>query len=49
VVLLVVGVQATGALLTAFAWLVPGAALLLVATLVVVARNVSPAAEPEQT
>lgn len=45
VVLLVVGVQATGALLTAFAWLVPAAALLLVATLVLVARNVSPTAE----
>jgi len=45
VILLVVGVQATGAVLTAFAWLVPAAALLLVVTLVLVARNVSPTAE----
>jgi hypothetical protein len=45
VILLVVGVQATGALLTAFDWLVPAAALLLVGTLVLAARNVSTTAE----
>lgn len=41
VVFLVLGVQATGAVITAVAWLVPAAAVLLVVTLVLVARNVS--------
>jgi hypothetical protein len=43
VVLIVLGVQATGALLTVFAWLTPAAAVLLAGTLVVTARNVAPA------
>ncbi len=42
VVLLAVGVQATGLLLTAFGVLVPAAALLLVGTLVFVGRTVDP-------
>ena len=44
VVLLLFGVQASGLLLTAFAWLVPVGGVLLVATLVLVARRVDPAA-----
>jgi hypothetical protein len=44
VVLLVVGVQASGVLLTAFQFLLPAAAVLLVGSLVLVGRQVNPAA-----
>lgn len=44
VVLIAVGVQASGVLLTAFQWLLPVAALLLVGSLVLVGRQVNPAA-----
>jgi hypothetical protein len=44
VVLLVVGVQASGVLLTTFQYLLPVAALLLVASLVLVGRQVEPQA-----
>lgn len=43
VILLLFGVQASGLLLTAFAWLVPVGGALLVATLVLAARRVDPA------
>lgn len=42
-VLIVVGVQATGAILTGFQFLLPAAALLLVLTLLAVGRKVDPA------
>lgn len=44
VLLLVVGIQASGLVLAAFAWLLPVSVLLLVATLVYVAGKVDPAA-----
>ncbi len=44
VLLLVVGIQASGILLTAFVWLLPASLLLLVATLVYVAGKITPAA-----
>jgi hypothetical protein len=44
VVLLAVGVQASGALLAAFQWLLPVAVLALVGSLVLVGRQVDPAA-----
>ena len=44
VVLIAVGVQASGALLTAFEFMFPAAALLLVGSLVLVGRQVDPAA-----
>lgn len=44
VVLIVVGVQASGVILTAFQWMLPAAALLLVGSLVLVGRQVNPAA-----
>ena len=43
-VLLVLGIQATGVLLTAFDWLLPAAAALLVASLLLVGRQVRPEA-----
>ncbi|NHN47690.1 hypothetical protein G9464_08780 [Halostella sp. JP-L12] len=43
VVLLLFGVQASGLLLTAFAWLVPVGVVFLLGTLVLVARRVDPA------
>jgi hypothetical protein len=44
VVLIAVGIQASGVLLTAFQWLLPAAAVLLVGSLVLVGRKVRPAA-----
>ncbi|MFC7080790.1 hypothetical protein [Halorussus caseinilyticus] len=44
VVLVVLGIQASGALLTAFQWLIPVAVVLLVGSLLWVARSVDPAA-----
>jgi len=44
VVLIAVGIQASGVLLTAFQWLLPAAAVLLVGSLVLVGRRVRPAA-----
>lgn len=46
VVLLVLGVQATGTLVTAVAWLLPVSVLLLLATLVSIAGRVDPTALP---
>lgn len=40
--LLLVGIQASGVLLTAFQWLLPGAALHLIGSLVLVGRQVDP-------
>ncbi|WP_121821893.1 hypothetical protein [Halostella salina] len=44
VILLLLGIQASGLLLTAFAWLVPVGGLLLLGTLVLAGRRVDPAA-----
>jgi hypothetical protein len=54
VVLIVLGIQASGVLLTAVQWLLPAAAVLLVGSLVLVGRQVRPAAvraggEPTRT
>lgn len=43
-VLIVLGIQASGVLLTAFQWMLPVAALLLVGSLFLVGRRVNPAA-----
>jgi hypothetical protein len=45
VVLLLVGIQATGALVTAFAWLLPAGVLALLGSLWLVARGLNPPAE----
>lgn len=44
VVVLVLGIQATGTLITVFAWLLPVSTLLLLATLVYVAGHIDPTA-----
>jgi len=44
VVLIAVGIQASGVLLTAFQWLLPAAVVLLLGSLVMVGRQVDPAA-----
>ena len=44
VLFLVIGIQAGGVLLTAFQWLLPAAALLLLGSLVLVAGRVDPTA-----
>ena len=44
VVFLVLGIQATGALMTAFAWLLPVSIVLLLATLVYIAGKIDPTA-----
>lgn len=48
VVLIVLGIQASGVLLTAFQWLLPAAILLLLGSLVLVGRQIQPGAvDPE--
>lgn len=44
VVLIVVGIQASGVVLTAFQWMLPAATVLLLGSLVLVGRQVNPAA-----